>query len=91
MRFLDPSAGNPLKDMEECDDFKVAVLEQKTQEAKEQVCETGKTEAEFRNYVDGERQKRVEQFYTMQHAKQTVAFVKEQQAKYNQLGRVNFL
>ena len=44
--------------------------------AAESLCESGKQAEEFRNYTDGERQKRVMEFYRLQHEKQTFEFVK---------------
>jgi inositol oxygenase len=80
MRIVDPS-NNPLLSMDDCDDFNQLKYEEKTS-AEEKICDSGKTAEEFRNYVDGERQERVSKFYALQHANQTVDFVKEQKKKY---------
>lgn len=59
-----------------------------TEPKKDEICETGKVKAAFRNYIDGERQKRVEKFYTLQHANQNYKFVQGKRDNYLKLDKV---
>lgn len=64
---IDPN--HPLKDLGEWEDELYAN-------------ESGKKTEEFRNYEDGERQKRVTKFYTEQHLNQTMKLVQQKQKAY---------
>jgi len=78
----------PLKDLDEWEDVKVKVTSRKRgrdafdDEENFNPVNKEKKKEEFRNYKDGARQKRVANFYELQHKFQTYDFVESMEKKY---------